>query len=126
MANTLHDLAGGSAALIALAHDFYDRVLGDPLLRPLFRDPTEDHAGRMARWLVEVTGGPRMHSAERGGFPVMVRAHEHLGISEAQRARWAEHMMAACAAQELPAEFVAAFGKYIEGGSRLAMRQSHG
>ena len=121
---TLFDLSGGAAALTALAHDFYGRVLADPLLIPLFADPTEDHAGRMADWLIEITGGPPRHSASRGGFSTMVRAHGGLGISEAQRGRWASHMMAACEETRMAPEFLGHFRKYIEGGSHLAMRQS--
>lgn len=121
---TLYELAGGAAALTALAEDFYRRVLSDPLLVPLFKDPSEDHAGRMAHWLIEVTGGPPRHSTTRGGFPTMVQAHGGLSITEAQRARWVAHMLAACDQQKMPPEFMGAFRKYIEGGSHLARRQS--
>jgi hemoglobin len=124
METTLFEVAGGAAPLTALANDFYARVLADPLLIPLFADPTEDHAGRMAQWLIEVTGGPHVHTAARGGFGRMVRAHEALGIDEAQRARWVEHMLAACAAVAMPAEFMGAFRRYVENASHLAKRQS--
>ncbi len=124
MPQSLYELAGGERALTALAHDFYRRVLSDPLLLPLFRDPTEDHAGRMAHWLIEVTGGPRAHSASRGGFGTMVRAHVGLAISEAQRARWVTHMVDACDATGLPPDFLAAFRPYLENGSHLARSQS--
>jgi hemoglobin len=124
MDKNLFQLAGGAQQLTQLANDFYRRVLADPLLLPLFADPTEDHAGRMAQWLIEVTGGPQVHSAARGGFSTMVRAHGALGISEAQRARWVEHMVAAAATVGLPAEVQRFFQRYAEGGSHLAMRQS--
>lgn len=124
MEKSLFELAGGSERLTALATNFYARVLADPLLLPLFRDPSEDHAGRMAHWLIEVTGGPAAHSFSRGGFPTMARAHVALGISESQRARWVEHMLAACDALGMPGDFVRAFRRYVEGGSHLAMRQS--
>jgi hemoglobin len=124
MKKTLFDLAGGEARLTELANAFYRRVLSDELLRRLFRDPDEDHAGRMAHWLIELTGGPPRHSDSRGGFSTMVRAHGGLRISEPQRARWAEHLRAACAELKLPEDFMAVFGPYLENSSHLAMRQS--
>jgi hemoglobin len=124
MQTSLFTLAGGAERLTALASEFYARVLADPLLLPLFADPSADHAGRMAQWLIEVTGGPRVHTAARGGFSTMVRAHAALGITEAQRARWVEHMIAACGTLGLPDAFTRSFFRYIEGSSHLAKRQS--
>lgn len=42
-----YDLAGGAEGMQKLAEAFYGRVLTDPAMLPLFRDPTEDHAKRM-------------------------------------------------------------------------------
>lgn len=117
-------MAGGAAPLTLLANEFYRRVLTDPLLVPLFARPSEDHAGRMAHWLIEVTGGPAAHTASRGGFSTMVRAHHALGITESQRGRWVEHMLAAASVVGLSDEFVRSFKGYIEGGSHLAVRLS--
>lgn len=124
MTKTLFELAGGTPALTRLASEFYDRVLADSLLRPLFRDPTEDHAGRLAHWLIELTGGPPLHSESRGGFATMVRAHAGLGIAEEQRRRWVEHMRAACQAAALPPDVASALLDHLEGVSYAAMRQS--
>jgi hemoglobin len=126
MKNTpsLFDLVGGTAGAHQLAERFYARVLLDPKLRPLFRDPTEPHAARMGDFLAEFFGGPRVHSQTRGGFAQMVRAHQGLGIAEEQRARWVEHMHGAMTELQLPAPFFEAFSEYLHRGSRLAMQNS--
>ena len=63
-----------------------------------------------------------MHSARRGGFVTMVRAHHGLKIKDAQRARWVAHMTAAVDEVELDPEVAAGFARYVETASRLAMR----
>ena len=55
---TLYDWCGGSPALHRLTDVFYDRVLADPLLEPVFRNMSPDHRDHVARWLGEVFGGP--------------------------------------------------------------------
>ncbi len=60
VAESLFELDGGEKD--RLAGKFDDPFLADPLLRPLFRDPEEDHAGRIALFLIEVLGGPREYT----------------------------------------------------------------
>lgn len=121
---TFLDSIGGPDAAYALAHAFYDRVLADPLLIPLFRDPGEPHADRMAWWLVELFGGERVHSQRRGGFATMVAAHRQLGISEAQRSAWVGHMMAAADQVGFNERARRELSLYVEQASRLAMAGS--
>ena len=47
-------LAGGAAGMQKLAEAFYGRVLIDPIMLPLFRDPTEDHAGRIGEMAKQI------------------------------------------------------------------------
>lgn len=121
---TLYELAGGAAAIERLCRRFYELVFADDLLLPLFRDPDDEHAERLAMWLTELLGGPKEHTAVRGGFAVMRGSHVGLEISEAQRQRWAQLMFAACRDVALPDEFQRRFLPYVEGGSTLAMRVS--
>ena len=117
-------MAGGAPGLERLCVRFYERVLADPLLLPLFRDPGEEHAERLSLWLTELLGGPKAHTEARGGFAVMKGAHHGLRITEAQRSAWAAHMRAACEEVGLDAEFRRRFMPHIEGGSTFAMRVS--
>jgi len=115
---------GGATAVTALADRFYDRVLADPALLPLFVDPTEDHAGRMALFLAELLGGPTGHAEQRGGPNTMFRAHQGLRITEVQRQKWVDHMLAAMDEVAMPADLHASLLAYIEQGSRLARSTS--
>jgi len=103
---------------------FYERLFSDPVLIPLFHDQGAEHAERLALWLTELLGGPKLHSQERGGFAVMRGAHQGLKITPTQRAAWADHMRAAAEDCELPLEFRQRFLSFIEGGSTFAMRVS--
>jgi hemoglobin len=124
MAETLFELAGGQAGLTRLAEAFYRRVFADPIMLPLFRDPDEDHAGRMALWLIEFFGGPALHTRQRGGFPTLFSAHADLVISDAQREHWIEHMLAASQEVGLPAEVMAFWVPHMMFGAQAAQRHS--
>src|SRR5215813_10996408 len=124
MRDSYFDLAGGAAGVQRLAEAFYRRVLSDPLMRPLFRDPTEDHAGRMALWLGEFFGGPYEHTKQRGGFYTVIDAHSNLHITDEQREHWISHMQSACKEVELPAEVIEFFTPHIHFGARAAQNHS--
>ena len=124
MTETLYDLAGGAAGMQRIASIFYRYVLDDPLMLPLFHDPNEDHAGRMALWLGEFFGGPAEHTHQRGGFLTLVSAHEPLTISDAQRDRWINYMMAACEEAGMPEAVIKHFNPFIYSGALAAQRSS--
>ena len=115
---------GGVEVVHTLAERFYDRVLSDDLLLPLFHDPTENHAERMAWWLIELFGGPRTHSERRGGFRAAAAAHFGLNIDEAQRLRWLSHMHAAAAEMAMAPDLFSEYARYLETASQFAMQGS--
>ena len=55
---TLYDAVGGLPTLRRLSTNFYDRVLVDELLAPIFTEFTAEHVDHVAIWLAEVFGGP--------------------------------------------------------------------
>jgi hemoglobin len=118
---TLYDWCGGSAALHRLTDVFYDRVLADPVLEPVFRHMGPNHRDHVARWLGEVFGGPTDYTDELGGYPAMLRHHIGLGITEEQRARWATLIASSADEAGLPDdEFRSAFVAYVERGTCIA------
>lgn len=123
---TLYEWAGGTEALSRLTTEFYRKVVEDDLLRPLFAHMDPDHPRYVALWLAEVFGGPAAYTAERGGYPHMLRQHLGKAITEPQRRRWVNLLMDAADEVGLPddPEFRAAFASYIEWGTRLAVRNS--
>jgi truncated hemoglobin YjbI len=124
---TLFEWAGGLPALTRMTRIFYEHyVPRDPLLQPLFAGMAPDHPERVAAWLGETFGGPQVYSEEYGGYPHMLSQHLGKGITEAQRARWAQLLCQAADDAGLPAdpEFRSAFVSYIEWGSRIARENS--
>jgi truncated hemoglobin YjbI/uncharacterized Fe-S cluster protein YjdI len=124
---TVFEWCGGLPALTRMTRLFYEKfVPADPLLAPLFATMSADHPERVAKWLGEVFCGPTSYSEEYGGYTRMLSQHVGKGLTEAQRARWVALLLQSAAEAGLPndPEFRAAFGAYIEWGSRLAVENS--
>jgi hypothetical protein len=85
-----------------------------------------DHPERVAAWLGEVFGGPKLYSEHHGGYPRMLGQHAGKAITEAQRERWVTLLRRSADEAGLPrdAEWRAAFVAYLEWGSRLALENS--
>ncbi|GLZ34914.1 oxidoreductase [Lentzea sp. NBRC 105346] len=126
MEPTLYSWAGGADALLRLTSAFYELVVVDPLLSPLFVHMDPSHPRYVALWLGEVFGGPAEYSASRGGYDTMLSHHLGKAITEPQRRRWVNLMQDAADLVGLPAdpEFRAAFVSYLEWGTRLAVSNS--
>ena len=123
---TLFAWAGGADALRRLTEVFYDRVLDDPVLAPVFAHMSPDHRAHVALWLGEVFGGPTTYTDELGGYPSMLRHHLGLELTEEQRSRWAALIDASADEAGLPddPEFRSAFVAYVEWGTRIALANS--
>ena len=123
---TLFAWAGGADALRRLTEVFYDRVLDDPVLAPVFAHMSPDHRAHVALWLGEVFGGPTTYTDELGGYPSMLRHHLGLELTEEQRSRWAGLIAASADEAGLPddPEFRSAFVAYVEWGTRIALANS--
>jgi hemoglobin len=125
---TLYEWAGSNSALFEnLMEVFYDSATADPLLRPLFDGMPQEHRRNVARWFVEIFGGPKLYSDAYGsGHAHMVTKHLNLAITEQQRFRWTQLMSLAADEVGLPndPEFRSAFVAYTEWGTRMAMMYS--
>ncbi len=119
---TVFEAAGGANAFLRMARSFYTQVAADPVLAPVFKDMSDAHIEGVALWLGEVFGGPKRHSEERGGYPHIMARHVNRAITEEQRARWAE-LIIAIARDVLPAneKVQAWFRSYIVWGSKIAL-----
>ena len=127
---TLYEWAGGIDALLRLTTLFYSRVPDDALLAPVFAHMSAEHPRHVAQFLSEVLGGPPMYSTELGGTQgghVRMVSH-HLGrmLTEPQRQRWVQLLLACADEIALPddPEFRSAFVAYLEWGTRLAVLNS--
>nr|BFE82258.1 hypothetical protein GCM10020093_048590 [Planobispora longispora] len=64
---TFYEAVGGEETFRRLVHRFYQGVVDDPLLRPLY--PEDDLVGaedRLRLFLIQYWGGPGTYSQERG------------------------------------------------------------
>jgi len=73
---TLYEWAGGTAALENLTRVFYDKVLKDELLYPVFKNMAADHSAHVAHFIGECSAGlhvtpPKTAVATRAWWPII-------------------------------------------------------
>ena len=76
----LYDRLGGGPAIKAVVESFYDKVLAEPLVQPVFAGSDTGALRRhLALFLSQVTGGPREYDGRE-----LAEAHRHLHITGEQ------------------------------------------
>ena len=124
---TLYEWAGGKPALEELTRVFYDKVLRDDLLYPVFKDMDSHHSVHVAHFIAEVFGGPNLYTEDDRGSHAHMIAH-HLGrmLDEPKRQRWMQLLLQSADETGLAAdpEFRSALVGYLEWGSRIAVINS--
>lgn len=123
---SLFEFAGGHEGLHRLEQTFYDSVLRDPLLQPLFGAGRPDHVEHLTAFTAESFGGPADFSRDLG-FAHLIAVHRSLRITEEQRARFVELYLHALDTAGLPEDpaFRDAVREHVEFGSRVALQNSH-
>lgn len=123
---SLFEHAGGEAALHRLEQTFYESVLADPLLQPLFGVGRPEHVEHLTAFTAESFGGPARFSGELG-FAHLIAVHRGLRITETQRQRFVQLYLTALDTAQMPTdpEFREAVREHVEFGSRVAMQNSH-
>src|SRR3954464_15692973 len=101
---TLFEHAGGEEGLHRLEQTFYDSVLADPVLQPLFGAGKPEHVAHLTAFTAESFGGPDRFSREMGGFLGLIAAHRDLGIGEEQRLRFVKLYLEAAHDAGLPSD----------------------
>ena len=124
---TLYEWAGGMSAFEKLTEKFYDKVLKDPLLEPVFKHMSTEHQLHVAHFIAEVFGGPEMYSTEEGSHFKMIQKHLAKHLNEQHRKRWVSLLIETADEMGLPddPEFRSAFVAYIEWGTRIAVINSN-
>ncbi len=123
---SLYEHAGGEPGLRRLEQIFYDRVLRDTMLQPLFGAGRATHVEHLTMFTAETFGGSDRFTQEIG-FQHLIDTHRGLHITEVQRRRFVELYLAALDAAGMPADepFRRAVREHIEFGSRVAMQNSN-
>lgn len=111
---TLYEAVGGMPFFERLVDCFYEGVVGDEVLWPLYPDQA-DLAGakhRLTLFLAQYWGGPHTYLEERG-HPMLRKRHFPFPIGELERDRWLLHMLAAIESLDPPAEIRDALAGYM-------------
>lgn len=118
---SLYDDVGGIDGLRKLSTDFYDRVLADEVLAPVFAHFTPTHVDHVAIWLAEVFGGPEEFTTRLGGHQALLRSHLGLAIRDEHRERWLQ-LMSASIDSVLPGnpDLAASLMDYFRWGTAIA------
>ena len=124
---SLFEWAGGMPAFEKLFNNFYDKVLADDLLEPVFKHMSPEHRQHVAHFVAEVLGGPKHYSEEGGSHFKMIQKHLSKHLTEQHRKRWVELLLQTADEQQLPddPEFRSAFVAYLEWGTRIAVINSN-
>lgn len=92
----LFDRVGGMDFFVRLVDEFYDGVVTDEVLWPLYPDQS-DLAGakhRLTLFLAQYWGGPTTYMEERG-HPKLRMRHMPFHVGPLERDRWLVHMVVA-------------------------------
>ncbi|MDR3697181.1 group II truncated hemoglobin [Mucilaginibacter sp.] len=124
---TLYEWAGGMQTFVTLFDKFYDKVLADEVLEPVFKHMPARHRLHVAHFVAEVLGGPKVYSESEGSHFEMIRKHLQKHLTEKHRKRWMELLLETADEMALPAdpEFRSAFMAYLEWGTRIAVINSN-
>ncbi|MCD2194890.1 group II truncated hemoglobin [Actinomycetospora endophytica] len=123
---SLYEHAGGEPALHRLEQVFYDSVLADPVLQPLFGAGRPEHVDHLTAFTAESFGGPDRFSRELG-FAHLIDVHRGLRITEEQRERFVQLDEQALDTAGMPTDvpFRDAVREHVEFGTHVAMQNSH-
>jgi hemoglobin len=124
---TLYEWAGGKAALESLTKLFYEKVLSDDLLYPVFKDMAPDHSRHVAHFIGEVFEGPSEYTSnDAGSHYKMIQHHIGKRLDEHKRKRWMDLLLQSADEIGLASdpEFRSALVGYLEWGSRIAVINS--
>ena len=125
---TLFEWVGDIGTFDALFARFYQKVLKDELIGPLFKDMAPEHVNHVTHFVAEVFGAGKLYSETDGGsHSTMIGKHIGKMLSEAQRQRWMSLLIETADEIGLKSdpEFRSAFVGYIEWGTRIAVINSH-
>jgi hemoglobin len=123
---TLAEWAGGKDVFHRLFQRFYERVTEDRILAPIFAAMAPGHADRVAEFVCEVLGGPKVYSAAGGSHAGMIARHLEKHLTQEQRSAWVALLLSTADELDVPAdpEFRASLVGYLEWGSRIAVLNS--
>ncbi|MEU8242622.1 hypothetical protein AB0C07_30580 [Actinoplanes missouriensis] len=122
----MYEHVGGEEPLRRLAEAFHRAAVADPLLGRMFRYTGDAHVRNLTAYFVEVFGHGDAFSTGVGGFEYVKKMHADLRISDEQRDRFVELMLAAADEAGLPgdARFRDRFAEQVRRAAAITTRAS--
>jgi hemoglobin len=122
---TPYEWAGGIDAFYKLTTVFYEKVMKDEILEPVFRNMSPEHSKHVAEFLSEGFQGPDFYSSKHGegSLPFMVSKHLEKHLTEQHRKRWMDLILQSADEIGMPSdtEFRSVLVGHLEWGTRIAV-----
>ena len=98
------EVFGGKEFFSSLVKDFYQEIISDPILKPMYPEDDIDGAiERLTLFLMQYWGGPTTYSDQRG-HPRLRMRHAQFPIDFAARDAWLKNMKIALGKQNISDE----------------------
>jgi hemoglobin len=126
---TLNEWMGGEDKFQELTKVFYDKVLKDEILEPVFRHMNAQHTKHVADFLCESFGGAKNYTAVHGENAMIHVIGKHLEkhLTENHRKQWMQLILESADEIGLPddPEFRGVLVGHLEWGTRFAVMMSN-
>lgn len=124
---TLYEWAGGIEAIEKMITHFYEQVVEDDTLSPIFQGMSRKHQLHVAHFIAEVFGGGPKYTENGGSHYGMVKKHFGKHLNETHRKQFIKLLLESADQVGMPSdpEFRSAFVGYLEWGTRLAVINSN-
>jgi len=111
---TDYDSFGGKDFFTSLVKDFYQEIINDPILKPMYPEDDLDGATeRLTLFLMQYWGGPGTYSELRG-HPRLRMRHAEFPIDFAARDSWLNNMNVALDKQKITDENRTKLWNYLQ------------
>jgi hemoglobin len=111
---TDYDNFGGKDFFTSLVKDFYQEIINDPILKPMYPEDDLDGAiERLTLFLMQYWGGPGTYSELRG-HPRLRMRHAEFPIDFAARDSWLKNMIVALDKQKITDENRTKLWNYLQ------------
>jgi hemoglobin len=126
---TPNEWVGGLEKFELLTKVFYEKVMQDAILEPVFRHMSPEHGKHVAAFLSESFGGDNTYSTMYGEQTMqhVVAKHLQKHLKEEHRKQWIKLILEAADEVGIPndPEFRGVLVGHLEWGTRFAVMMSH-
>ena len=114
---------GGRPFFDALVERFYEAVVHDEVLRPMYPEDLTESIRNTAGFLAQFWGGGTEQYSDERGHPRLRGRHMPFPIGQLERDRWLMHMVASVEASDAPPNVKARMVEYFEMASTHMINQ---